>query len=136
MAEVRQLLEQHIQAFNTREPASEPFSADAEMVAPGATVSGREGILAFLAVFQEAFPDGQLAVGQLLVDGAAAAIEGSFTGTHGGVLHTPDGDVPPTGRTVTFRWSAVYQVAGDEIMSEHLYFDQLDFLGQLGMLPT
>lgn len=27
------------------------------------------------------------------------------------------------------------EVSGDELTSEHLYFDQLDFLGQLGLLP-
>jgi len=80
-------------------------------------------------------PDLRLEVTQLLTDGPAAAAEGTLTGTHDGVLHTPNGDVPPTGRTVTLRWAAVYAVEGDTLKSEHLFFDQLDFLGQLGLLP-
>jgi predicted ester cyclase len=51
------------------------------------------------------------------------------------VLHTPNGDVAPTGKPVEFRWAAVYEVEGEELISEHLFFDQMDLLGQLGLLP-
>jgi hypothetical protein len=30
----------------------------------------------------------------------------------------------------------VYRVDGDELVSEHLFFDQLELLGQLGRAPT
>jgi predicted ester cyclase len=70
-----------------------------------------------------------------LTDGPAAAAEGTLAGTHDGVLHTPDGDVAPTGRAVELRWAAVYLTDGDTLKSEHLFFDQMDFLGQLGLLP-
>ena len=33
------------------------------------------------------------------------------------------------------RWSAIYLTDGDALKSEHLFFDQMDFLGQLGLLP-
>ena len=136
MADPRQVIEQHIEAFNTRDAASDPWAAEAEMVAPGTTIGGREGIVGFLAIFQNAFPDGRLAIQRLLVDGSSAAAEGTFTGTHDGVFQTPDIVVAPTGRPVEFRWAAAYELSGDEIASEHLYFDQLNFLGQLGLLPT
>ena len=105
------------------------------MTAPGAQVSGRDDVIGFLDVFHEAFPDGRLEVKQLLSDGPAAAAEGTFVGTHDGVLHTPNGDVAPTGRAIEFRWAAVYATDGDTLKSEHLFFDQMDFLGQLGLLP-
>ncbi len=31
---------------------------------------------------------------------------------------------------------ASYEVDGDELVSEHLYFDQFELLGQLGLLPN
>ena len=31
--------------------------------------------------------------------------------------------------------AAVYATDGDTLKSEHLFFDQMDFLGQLGLLP-
>ena len=111
------------------------MAADAELTAPGAQVSGRANVIGFVAVFQGAFPDLRLEIEQLLTDGPAAAAEGTLTGTHDGVLHSPNGDVAPTGRAVEFRWAAVYVTDGDTLKSEHLFFDQMDFLGQLGLLP-
>jgi hypothetical protein len=51
------------------------------------------------------------------------------------VLHTPNGDVEPTGQALELPWAAVYLTDGDTLKSEHLFFDQMDFLGQLGLLP-
>ena len=135
MSSARGVILKHVDAMNGRDSDADPWAADAEMTAPGAQVSGRDNVIGFLAVFQEAFPDLRLKIEQLLTDGAAAAAEGTLRGTHTGVLHTPNGDVAPTGRAVELRWAAVYVTEGDTLKSEHLFFDQMDFLGQLGLLP-
>ena len=135
MASARDVILKHIDAFNDRDSDADPWAADAEMTAPGAQVSGRDNVIGFIAGFQEAFPDLRLEINQLLSDGPAAAAEGTMTGTHNGVLHTPDGDVAPTGRALALRWAAVYVTDGGTLKSEHLFFDQMDFLGQLGLLP-
>jgi predicted ester cyclase len=135
MAGARDVILKHIDAFNDRDSGADPWALDAEMAAPGAHVSGRDNVIGFIAVFQEAFPDLRLEISQLLTDGPAAAAEGIMTGTHDGVLHTPDGDVAPTGRPLALRWAAVYVTDGGTLKSEHLFFDQMDFLGQLGLLP-
>ena len=134
MSNTRSVIEQHISAFNSRDRKVDPWSADAELSAPGGTFTGREGVLAFLGVFQSAFPDGTLTINSWVIEGDRAAVEGVFAGTHDGVLQSPGGEVPPTGRSIAFRWSASYRVSGEELVHEHLYFDQLDFLGQLGLL--
>ena len=136
MAESAKVIDRHIAAFNARNADDEPWSANAELVAPGTTANGRDDVLGFLTVFQEAFPDGQLTLSRMLLDGTRASVEGIFSGTHDGVLHSPNGDVPPSGRPVKLRWSAFYETAGDELVSEHLYFDQVDFLAQLGLAPS
>lgn len=135
MSATRAVIDKHIAAFNNRTPDDDPWAADAEMVAPAGTFSGREGVLGFLSVFQGAFSEGALTVDSAVVDGADASVEGTFEGVHDGPLSSPSGPVEPTGRPVSFRWSATYRVDGDELLYEHLYFDQLDFLGQLGLLP-
>jgi predicted ester cyclase len=135
MPDAKDVILKHVAAFNDHDRDAEPWAADSELVAPGAQASGRDGVLDFLGVFWEAFSDVRLEVTQLLAEGPVAAAEGTFAGTHDGVLHTPDGDVAPTGRAVEVRWGSVYVTDGDEIKSEHLYFDQMDFLGQLGLLP-
>ena len=135
MPDARDVILKHIAAVNDRDSDADPWAADAELVAPGGQASGRVDVLAFLGVFHEAFPDLRLEVNQVLTDGPAAAAEGTITGTHDGVLHSPNGDVGPTGRAVELRWAAVYLTDGDTLTSEHLFFDQMDFLGQLGLLP-
>jgi hypothetical protein len=45
------------------------------------------------------------------------------------------GNVFPWTNTLTSSPAAVYLTDGDRLKSEHLFFDQMDFLGQLGLLP-
>jgi predicted ester cyclase len=135
MPGTRDVILQHIAAINDRDIEADPWAADAELVAPGGQASGRDNVISFLGVFTEAFPDLRLELKRFLTDGPAAAAEGTLSGTHDGVLHTPNGDVAPTGRAVELRWAAVYVTDGDTLKSEHLFFDQMDFLGQLGLLP-
>ena len=136
MADSKGVVERHIEAFNAQDADTEPWSDDAELVAPNASVHGRDEVLGFLGVFWEAFPDGRLETSGVLAEGSGVAAEGRFTGTHTGVLHAPAGDVAATGRKVDFRWMAAYQVRDDELTSEHLYFDQTELLGQLGLMPA
>lgn len=136
MSDAQAVINQHIDAFNNRTPDNEPWSADAELVSPGGTFAGRDSVLAFLSVFQNAFSDGTLSIRSIIVDGENASVEGVFDGRHDGVLQSPSGPVDATDNTVSFRWSATYLVNGPDLVSEHLYFDQLDFLGQLGLLPA
>ena len=133
MPDAKDVILKHIAAHG--DVSADPWAADAELVAPHGQVSGRDDVIGFLRVFHEAFPDLRLELKQLLTDGPAAAAEGTLVGTHTGVLHTPNGDVAPTGRAVELRWAAVYVTDGDTLKSEHLFFDQMDFLGQLGLLP-
>jgi hypothetical protein len=60
MAEAKQVVERHVEAFNGRRTDAEPWTEDAEFVAPGASMRGREEVLAFLGALWEAFPDGRL----------------------------------------------------------------------------
>ncbi len=135
MSSAKDVILKHVDAMNARDSDADPWAADAEMAAPGAQVSGRDNVIGFLAVFQDAFPDLRLEIVQLLTDGTAAAAEGTLRGTHTGVLQTPNGAVAPTGQGVELPWAAVYATEGDTLKSEHLFFDQMDFLGQLGLLP-
>jgi hypothetical protein len=47
-------------------------------------------------------------------------------------------EIPPTGKPVSFRFAmAVERRPGAEVASAvDIYFDQLDFLGQLGLIPA
>ena len=72
------------------------------------------------------------------IAGAAdvAVEEGTFTGTHQGVLHGPAGDVPPTGRPVAVDYIQVLRFRDGKHISFNLMFDRLLMLEQLGLLPA
>jgi len=62
--------------------------------------------------------------------------EGTFTGTHNGVLHGPTGDVPPTGRPVRIAYIRVLRFRNGKHASFNLMFDRLSMLEQLGLIPA
>jgi SnoaL-like domain len=98
MPDAKDVILKHIAAVNDRDSDADPWAADAQPVAPGGEASGRDGVIAFLGVFQEAFPDLRLEIKQLLTDGPAAAAEGTLVGT--GVcrqLHGSSSAKPPAG---------------------------------------
>ena len=64
------------------------------------------------------------------------AFELHATGTMTGPLAMPSGDLPPTGRTIDISASDFWQFEDGLIVEYHLYFDRLDFFGQLGLNPT
>jgi predicted ester cyclase len=136
MADAREVVERHVEAFNGRRADADPWAHDAELIAPGASMRGREEVRGFLGAFWDAFPDGRLELSRVFAERSVAAAEGRFIGTHTGVLRTPTGDLPSTSRSVEFRWMSSYDVRGDELASEHLYFDQVELLGQLGLMPN
>jgi predicted ester cyclase len=134
MANARQVIERHIAAFRAKDQDAEPWSADAELVTPGGRFEGREQVLGFLKMYWDAFPDARLEITRSIEDGELVMAEGMMIGTQTGALQTPDGEIPPTGRGVQIRWMSTYDVRGDEIASEHLYFDQVEFMTQLGVM--
>ncbi|HEV2712559.1 MAG TPA: nuclear transport factor 2 family protein [Gaiellaceae bacterium] len=110
-------------------------SDDAEFVMPGGIkLRGREQA-DVLRAFWEALPDVTLTWETHVESGSMVAGEGLLAGTHTGPLRTPQGEIPATGRGVKLPYAFVRRVEGGKIASEHLYFDQMDFLGQLGALP-
>ena len=67
MPDARDVILKHIDAFNGRDSDADPWAADAEFTAPGAQFSGRDNVIGFIAVFQEAFPDLRLEIEHLEV---------------------------------------------------------------------
>ena len=62
---------------------------------------GKAACVAFYGGWFDAFPDAHVEVHGVHISGDVAVEEGTFTGTHHGVLHSPAGDIPPTDRKST-----------------------------------
>ena len=116
---------------------AEVLADDVVFRAPGGTEGkGRAACAEFYGSWMEAFPDAHVEVGDVHIIDDVAVEEGTFTGTHGGILHSPAGDIPPTGRSVMLDYIQVLRFRDGEHVSFNLLFDRLAMLEQLGLIPT
>ncbi|MEA2469930.1 MAG: hypothetical protein QOE38_929 [Thermoleophilaceae bacterium] len=110
---------------------------DAEWRVPGAEVNGKEELLGWMQPFWQGFSNYRHDFVRVVQNDSVVFAEGTWTGVNDGPLITPDGEAPSTGRTVSFRFAIAVTV--DEVVGQatavNLYFDQLEFLGQLGLVP-
>src|SRR6201982_366796 len=97
---------------------------DVTFAAPGGLRgTGRDACARFYASWFSAFPDAHVEVHAVHIHGDVAVEEGTFTGTHDGVLHGPAGDIPPTGRRVRVDYIQVLRFRDGRHVSFNLAFD-------------
>src|SRR5258708_11223139 len=103
----REAFERGTETFNAHgDDGCEDVLADdvAFKVSGGVHGQGNAACVEFFASWFDAFPDAHVDVHRLHMIDDVAVEEGTFTGTHKGVLHGPMGDVPPTGRPVSIAY--------------------------------
>jgi ketosteroid isomerase-like protein len=140
MGEARDLADRLTDAVMTLkdlEAVAACYSDNAVAVTPDrGQITGRDGIVEYLGQFIEAFPDAQFEYLAKHESGNVAIDEGYFVGTNTGDLHAPNGDsIPATGKQVRVRDCDVVVAEYGLIREHHFYWDQMEFLGQLGLLP-
>ena len=86
-------------------------------------------------VIVRAFPDASIRVVSTVEAGDTIVTEGVYGGTHTGPLDSPQGTVPPTGRAIDLPFVDIFRVRDGKAVVHHLYFDQLTFMAQLGLMP-
>jgi steroid delta-isomerase-like uncharacterized protein len=137
MADVIELARRHDDAFNSQDADGRAAieAPDIEFVMPGGmTLRGHEQVMQVVRAFWDALPDAKITAVDQVAVGNVVVAEGTIAGTHSGTFRTPQGEIPQTGKPVTLRYAAVKRFKDDRLVSEHLYFDQLEFLQQLGAI--
>jgi predicted ester cyclase len=132
----REAFEKGTERFNAHDVQgfAEVLADDVVFSAPGGMRGkGKEACARFYAGWFEAFPDARVDVHDLHLIGDVVIEEGTFSGTHGGVLHGASGDIPPTGRSVQLDYIQVLRFRAGKHISFHLVFDRLLMLEQLGL---
>ena len=102
----------------------------------GWAAEGKPACAEFYGGWLAAFPDGHVEVHSIHIIDDVAVEEGTFSGTHNGILHTPTGDIPPTGRGLSLRYLQVLHFRDGKHVSFNLMFDRLEMLEQLGLIPA
>src|SRR6266542_2857596 len=138
MSDLKSLIEQHYENVSTGniDAERELFSADVVVTEPAAgTLRGLDAFLAYERAFPAAFPDGRLELKSSIELGNTIAVEGIYSGTHTGPLVGAGGTVPATNRRVELPFAEVNEVEGGRITRHAIYYDQMVFLAQLGLMP-
>lgn len=90
---------------------------------------GRDAILQQIAGIRAAFPDFELKINELIIEGNRFVAHWLWTGTHRGVFH----GIEPTGNRVSARGVSVMRIESGRIIEEYMYDDALGLLRQLGV---
>ena len=135
----QQVVAAAVEAFNSHEASRirATYADDAVLEAPGdVRLVGPDASTEFLMGWVNAFPDGVWTVSNEVASGDRVGTEFTFEGTHEAPLPGPDGEIPATHRRIAIRGVEVFRIVGDKIAEDHLYYDQVQVLEQLGVMPV
>ena len=110
---------------------------DVSFEGPGdVSLTGPDATTAYAMAWIHAFPDARMNVHQTIVGDGWAVQEFTFEGTHEDTLSGPGGEIPATHRHLSGRGVQIMKVEDGKIADVRLYFDQVDVLTQLGVMPA
>ncbi len=85
---------------------------------------------------QAALRNFRITADEEIATGDTVVVRWTTRGTHQGLLMSPMGPVPPTGKPLTLSGVSIFRLADGKIVEQHTIFDALGMLQQLGALPT
>lgn len=138
MADALRVASEALDAFNAHDERRirEMYTDDVVFEAPGEVrLEGAAAATEFAMSWLRAFPDARITVHNELAAGDWVVHEFTFEGTHTETLVAPEGEIPPTNRHLAGRGVEVLRIEGDKVAEEHLYYDQVQILTQLGLMP-
>ena len=137
MAQAREVSDRYTDLINAHDAQgiAALFADDGVIVDPGGEHRGRDAIAQYWEGFFQAFPDMHGQDDFEAESGDTAINEWSASGTNTGPLEGPEGTIPATGKGVTLRGCDAITVRDGLIQSQRVYFDQLSFMTQLGLVP-
>ncbi|GAA4066220.1 SgcJ/EcaC family oxidoreductase [Streptomyces shaanxiensis] len=140
MGQAREVMDRLTEAITTADSKTiaELYAQDAVAVTPdGGELHGRDDIATYWRAMTEAVPDGSYESVHSYEVGNTAIDEGFFSGRNTGPIQLPTGEtLAPTQKEIRIR-GVDFATVDDSghIVDYRLYFDEMDFLGQLGLLP-
>lgn len=130
--------EQFFTALNAHDldKVAAAIAPNASIVTPIGSFTGGEAYREWMLMHFRAMPNFTHKIRGIAVESAQSlAFELHATGTMTGPLAMPSGDLQPTGKTIDISASDFWRFEDGLIVEYHLYFDRLDFFGQLGVTP-
>jgi predicted ester cyclase len=139
MADLTALVRKGNDAFNDRDEATARslMAANVAFRAPGMPeVHGIDAAIEFDKVWWAACSDARSELLQVASAGDdTVLVRGHFRGTHDGVMRTPMGEIPATGKTIEGKFSQVFKFDGDKVVDAEILFDRMQVMEDLGLVP-
>ena len=99
---------------------------------PGGDLHGLDGARQLYDIYTTGFPDFNLAIEELMAEGDSVTVRWTFSGTHEGDLM----GVPPSGNQVSVNAFGTFRITGGKIAEDHLLWDTLSLMQQVGAIPS
>ena len=114
------------------------YSENAVLSTPDAgEIRGQDQIADYWRQFIDGFPDATYEYLSKIEEGNKAVDEGWFEGTNTEPIKSSSGEsMPATGRHIKLRSCDVATVKDGKVVEHHLYFDELDFQRQMGLIEA
>jgi predicted ester cyclase len=139
MTESKDTTARFVTAFNAHDEKAlnELHSDNIKFNAPGGfKATNAKDASAYAMTWLKAFPDGRMTVRTELISGPWVVQEILMEGTHTAPLESPNGPIPATYKKVKGYGVQLLRVENGKIAEARIYFDQLDQMRQLGLLPA
>lgn len=139
MGETKRFIEHDLESWNAHDKRAwtADIADDCELKAPGGVSGkGRDLRETFYSMWTDGFPDNRIKPVVIAEDGENGVLEAVFEGTHTGTLNAPSGPIPATRKRVSVPFVSTTKVRNAKFTSLHLYFDQVELLTQLGLMPA
>ena len=139
MTESKDTTARFVAAFNAHDEKAlnELHADDIKFNAPGGfKANSAKDATAYAMTWLKAFPDSKMTVRTELISGPWVVQEVVMEGTHTAPLESPNGPVPATYKRVKSYGVQLLKVENGKITEARIYFDQLDQMSQLGLIPA
>lgn len=116
------------------EGMAEVQAEDCELTMPGIVIHGRGEAEGYYRTLWDAFPDGKHQILNVIEAPDQVVVEAFWSGHHTGTFRMPTGDLPPSGRLVSFHLASVSIPRDGKIACVRVYYDVMEFLTTLGVM--
>jgi steroid delta-isomerase-like uncharacterized protein len=133
--DIKRIVDSVIQLWNTGNPdvAKQLYSDDAQRFDPNQPEPGRgsQEIARYVAEVRTGYPDFKLEINDKVFEDNRLVTHWTCTGTHKGEFQ----GIPATGKRINISGLALARIENGKVAEEHVYFDRLAMLEQLGIAP-
>ena len=139
MTETKDTAARFVAAFNAHDEKTlnELHASDIKFSAPGGfKATNAHEATGYAKRWLKGFPNGKMTVRNEIVSAPWIVQEVTMEGTNTGPLEGPMGTVQPTHKHVVGKGVQVLKVENGKITEARIYFDLLDQMTQLGLIPT